>query len=154
MEGSWAEDTETQPSRKRPCIPAPSDETEHMGQKLLSLFSYNNGLNHVFTGGLDQGVFNTDRDNEDDMNISIAALDLDLYYARLVCGAAVSTNMKVIWVPGSADSPEQEEMTTIRSIIWQVADYLSRCRLRPPLSPGCTNPLFNAGNRQANGSYS
>lgn len=50
------------------------------------------------------------------------AVDADLYYARLVTGAAVSINFKAIWVPGWDDALDSTEMANFQKIVWHLIE--------------------------------
>lgn len=124
MEGQWdnneANQQQQQKRQKKPTTKwEPSNDQEKMGHHLLTLFAHTYDMHSVFSmSGRAQGVFTDNKKEPDYKQLSLKALDLDLYYARLVGGAAVSTNMKTIWIPASPDSPDQEDMANVRNTIW------------------------------------
>jgi len=110
MQGDWPRPDETtaSPPKKRRL-----EDTESMGCHLLSLFAIGA---HSLLG--EQHMNIALDENSENGKKAFEAMNLDHYYARLICGAAVSTNIKFVWVPGSLDGPDEQDMTNLKAIMW------------------------------------
>lgn len=119
MEGRWDDHGAAAGSKRQHGEedgPSDLDDDERLGHSILSSFLADHAALCAMTSARAAIL---DRANREAYGVALQSLDLDFYYARLVCGAAVSTNMKMIWVPATADTFDQQDLANAKAVVWE-----------------------------------